>query len=138
MYKCSWLNLIITNAKFFFDIMSLSSGNIFGVFWGLFWHITSILWKPFNMFCEILYRRSWCSFWASLHYFFYIMTLMEALGSIFELILGNVYLILHNCSIFSNETLYRCSWYNYDGLYTKSCFLYHVPRGSFLHIFLNF
>ena len=46
----------------------------------------------------------------------------EPQGSIFRLILGNVYLILHNCSIFSHETWHRCSWYNPNGHYTQNLF----------------
>ena len=42
------ITLIITNT--FFDIMFPSSGGHFRVFWGLFWHITSTFWEPFNMF----------------------------------------------------------------------------------------
>ena len=81
-----------------------------------------------------MYRRSWCSFWGSLHYFFSISwPSWGSLGGIFGLILGNVYLILHDCSIFSHETLYRCSWYNSDGHYTQKTF-YIMPSlcwGSF-------
>ena len=60
-----------------------SSGGHFRVFWGLFWHITSVFWEPFSMSCQILYRPSWWSFWASLHYFFHIMTLLGTLRWIF-------------------------------------------------------
>ena len=42
------ITLIITNT--FSDIMSPSSRGHFRVFWGLFWHITSTFWEPFNMF----------------------------------------------------------------------------------------
>ena len=128
------ITLIITNSKNVLEFMSHSSRGHFGVFWGLFWHISSNFLEPFNMFCEILCRRFWCSFWRSLHYFFHF------LGDIFGLILGNIYLILHNCLIFSHVTLYMCSWYNYDDHYNKNCFLYHAfyIRGSFMHIFLYF
>ena len=50
----------------------------------------------------------------------------EPQGSIFRLILGNVYLILHNCSIFSHEIQCRCSCYNPDGDYTQKTF-YIMP-----------
>ena len=60
-----WLSLIIS----FWHHVSIFRGHL-RVFWGLFWHITSTFWEPFNMVCEILYRCSWCSFWGSLHYFF--------------------------------------------------------------------
>ena len=132
------ITLIITNSKTVLEFMSHSSRGHFGVFWGLFWHISSNLLEPFDMFCEVLCRLFWCSFWGSLHYFFHIMTVLGALGDIFGLNLGNVYLILHNCLIFFHVTLYMCSWYNYDGHCNKNCFLYHVPRGSFSHIFLYF
>ena len=106
------ITLTIVNTKFFWHNVPLLRGH-FGVFLDLFWHITSTFWEPFKIFCE-------------------------ALVGIFGLVLANDYLILHNCSIFSHETLYRCSSYNYDGHRTKNCFLYHVPRGSFSEIFLYF
>ena len=107
--------------------MSPSSGGHLRVFWGLFWHITPTFWEPCNMFCEILYRRSWCSFWGSLHYFFSISwPSWGALGGSFGLILGNVYLILNDYSIFSHQILYGCFWYNLDGHYTQKTF-YIMP-----------
>ena len=72
------ITLIITNT--FSDIMSPSSRGHFRVFWGLFWHITSTFWEPFNMF-------SWNFVQAFLVFllrvtalfFFHIMTLLGRL-----------------------------------------------------------
>ena len=68
-----------------------------------------------------------------------------ALGGIFGLILGNVYQILHDCSIFSYETLYRCSWYNSDGHYTQKTSCLPSAEGHFgvfwdlfLHMYIFF
>ena len=130
--------LIITNTNIFWHHLPL----LMGVFWGILGAILAyyiyflrtvqyVLWNFVQTFLVLLLRvtalflSTWWPSWG-------------ALGGIFGLILGNVYLILHNCSIFSHETLYKCSWYNTDGHYTKNCFLYHVLRGSFLHIFLYF
>ena len=73
------ITLIITNSKNVLEFMSHSSRGHFGVFWGLFWHISSNFLEPFNMFCEILCRRFWCSFWRSLHYFCHVMTVFGSL-----------------------------------------------------------
>ena len=124
------MTLIMTNT-FFWHHIPIFRGSFKSILETVC-HITSTFWEPFNIFCEILYRRSWCSFWGSLHYFFFhIMTLLVSVRGIFGLTLGNVYLIIDNCSIFSHQTLYRCSWYNDDGHCTKKCFLYHVPRVHF-------
>ena len=74
---------------------------------------TDFLGVPFEGHC-IIFSISWPS-WRTLRG-------GGGEGGIFGLILGNVYLILHNCSIFSHETLRRCSWYNPDGLYTQKTF----------------
>ena len=112
--RCSWHNPDVTNT-FFFDIMSSSSWGHFRVFWGLFWHITSTFWEPFNIFswnyvqtCLVFLLRVTALF------FSISWSCWGALGGIFGLILENVHLILYNCSIFSHETLYRCSSYNTD------------------------
>ena len=65
-----------------------------------------------------------------------------ALGGIFGLILGNVCLMLHNCSIFPHEVLQRCSWYNPDGHYAQKLFtscLFSAGSyfGVFWDLFLN-
>ena len=62
------------------------------------------------------------------------------LVGIFGLILKNVSQILLNCLISSQETLYRCSWYNPDITNTKIFFWDHVPpiRGSFWGSILAF
>ena len=76
----------------------------------------------------LFFSISWPSWWA--------------FQGIFGLILGNVYLLLHNCSISSHATLYRCSWYNPDGNYTQH-FLHHafpllvVIFGVFWDLFLH-
>ena len=75
-----------------------------------------VLAVPFEGHCTI-FSISWPSW--------------SVLGRIFGLILGNVYLILQHCSIFSHETLYRCSWYNYDGHCTKNCFYIMFPGVHF-------
>ena len=62
----------------------LFRGGHFGVFWGLFWHITSTFWEPFIIFCETLCRSSWCFFWGSLHNFFHIMTLLGSFRGYFR------------------------------------------------------
>ena len=83
--------------------------------------------------------------------FFHIMTLLGILRGVF---LGSFWAMLktaklQNCSIFSRETLYRCSWYNADCHYTKRTF-YIIPSlwwgpfwgilgpfSAYLHIFLD-
>ena len=75
-----------------------------------------VLAVPFEGHCTI-FSISWPSW--------------SVLGRIFGLILGNVYLILQHCSIFSHETLYRCSWYNYGGHYIKNCFYIMFPGAHF-------
>ena len=131
--------MIITNTKIIFDITSLSSKRHFGGILGpilayylYFLRTVQHVLRNFVQASLVFLLRVKCTIfsisWSS----------WGALGGILGLILGNVYLILYNCSIFSHETLYRCSWYNYDGHYIKNRFLYHVSRGSFLHIFLYF
>ena len=61
------ITLTIANTKIFWNNVPLLKGH-FGVFLGLFWHITFTFWEPFKIFCEILYKSSLCSFWGSLHY----------------------------------------------------------------------
>ena len=75
------ITLIATNT--FFKMMFPSSGGHFRLFWDIFWHITSTFWEPFNMVYEILYRRSCCFFWGSLHHFFHIMTFLGSLFGVF-------------------------------------------------------
>ena len=132
------ITLIVTNTNSFLTSCPALQGDILGYFWVYFGILrllfgsrskysvkfcTDVLGVSFEGHCTTV-SISW-PYWGTL-------------GGTFGLILGNVYLILHNCSIFSHETLYRCSWYNYDGHYTKSYFLYHGPRSSFLHIVLYF
>ena len=61
LYRCSWYNtLIVTNTFFFFFLTPCPS--LQEVFWGLFWHITSIFENRSICSHEILYRGSWYSF----------------------------------------------------------------------------
>ena len=133
------ITLIITNTIFFFFFFGhhvpLFRGTLCGILGPILAYyvyflrtVQYVLWKIVQTFLVFLLRVislffsiSWPSLWG-----------------IFRLVLDNVYLILHKFSMFSHEALYRCSWYDYDGLHTKNCFLYHVPRSLFSHIFLYF
>lgn len=44
------ITMIITNPIFFLVVVSPSSGDHLGGFWGLLWHITSTCQESFNMF----------------------------------------------------------------------------------------
>ena len=108
------VTLIITSTKNFFSSCSSLQGAILGILgpnltyyiyflkivqYVLMKFCTDVLAVPFEGHYTV-FSISWPC-WG-------------ALVGIFGLILGNVLQILLNCLISSQETLYRCSWYNPD------------------------
>ena len=132
------ITLIITNTRKLFDIMSRSSGGHFGVFWGLFSHIISTFWEPFNKFYAILYTCSWCSYPLRITALFFPISWpsWRALGGIFGLILWNFPLIFQKQSMFSHE-LCTCILgiiLMVTTLETVFYIMFFISRGPFLGV----
>ena len=131
------ITLIITNTNFcFLTSCHALQGDTLG-YSGAYFGILRLLFENRSMCSVKICTQTFLVFLLRVTALFFSIS-WPSLWGIFRLVLGNVYLILHKCSIFSHETLYRCSWHDYDGLYTENCFLYHVPRSLFSHIFLYF